>query len=150
MDSQVYHRKVDLVLVSLANLMNLIMVMVFIARILDVGRLLVVAYIWGIFILVLSATVTYNIKEKRSRWMVILPLLLLLFLIVEVLLDYILLPNFRYTALLGPYLLFYYVSSLAMVGYSFLVEKKYGFITLVTYFLSQIAAIVSYTQVGHG
>jgi hypothetical protein len=37
-----------------------------------------------------------------------------------------------------------------MIGYSFLANKRYGFVTLVTYFLSQIAALYSYLQVGHG
>ena len=72
------------------------------------------------------------------------------FLIIEVVLDYVLKSDFRNTSLIGPYLLLYYISILGMIGYSFLVEKKYGFITLVTYFLSQFAALYSYMKVGHG
>jgi hypothetical protein len=41
-------------------------------------------------------------------------------------------------------------ATLGMIGYSFLAERKYGFITLATYFLSQIAAVYSYFRVGHG
>jgi hypothetical protein len=150
MGQQISYRRVDLMLVGLANLMNLIMVYIFIGRILGMSRAVVVGYIWGIFILFFGGAILYNLKERRSRWMVILPLLLFLFLILEIILDYVLTIDFRYTALLGPYLLLYYVAILAMVGYSFIVEKKFGFITLGTYFLSQIAALISYTQVGHG
>jgi hypothetical protein len=75
---------------------------------------------------------------------------MVVFLIIEVVLDYILQYDFRNTSLLGPYLLLYYVSVLGMIGYSFAVQKKYGFITLATYFLSQIAAFYSYFKVGHG
>jgi hypothetical protein len=39
---------------------------------------------------------------------------------------------------------------MGMIGYSFAAQKKYGFITLATYFLSQIAALYSYFKVGHG
>jgi len=46
--------------------------------------------------------------------------------------------------------LLYYVSILGMIGYSFVAQKKVGFITLGTYFLSQIAAFYSYFKVGHG
>ena len=150
MIKRVNHRYLDLVLVSLANLMNLFMVVVFMTRVMNVDRMQFFGYVWGVFILLLGYGVVYNIKAKRGGWAIALPLLLFIFLVVEVLLDYIFAYNFRSTALLGPYLLLYYVSILAMIGYSFLVRKQYGFITLVTYFLSQIAAIISYIKVGHG
>jgi hypothetical protein len=72
------------------------------------------------------------------------------FLSVEVALDYILKCDFRSTLLLVPYLLAYYLSAMGMVGYSFLTERRYGFLTLVTYFLSQLAVFYSYLVVGHG
>ena len=37
-----------------------------------------------------------------------------------------------------------------MIGYSFLIERKLGIITLITYFLSQIGALYSYFKIGHG
>lgn len=65
-------------------------------------------------------------------------------------LDYVTRYEFRSTALLGSYLFLYYVSILGMIGYSFLAEKTCGYVTLATYFLSQIAALYSYFKVGHG
>ena len=143
-------RSIDLVAVSTANLFNIIMVIVFILRTMQTGHLQVVGIVWVVFIVMLAVVVFYNIRAKRGRWFVILPLLLEIFLLAEVALDYILKYDFRSTSLVGPYLLLYYVSILGMVGYSFFVEKKYGFITLVTYFLSQFAALYSYMKVGHG
>jgi hypothetical protein len=130
--------------------MNIIMVVVFLLRRMMVERLQAVGFIWAAFILVLAVVVALNIRAKRAWWAIALPLLLAIFLIVEVALDYIAKYDFRSTILLGPYLLLYYVSILGMTGYSFLTEKKYGFITLATYFLSQIAAFYSYFKIGHG
>lgn len=140
---------VDLTVIAVANLMNLIMVVVFLSRTALVPRIQIVGWIWGVFSLALAAAAVWNLRSKREWWAAVLPALLVLFLIVEILLDYILQLDFRSTRLLGPYLLLYYLSILGMVGYSFLVEKKYGAITLVTYFLSQIAALYSYFTVGH-
>jgi hypothetical protein len=39
---------------------------------------------------------------------------------------------------------------MGMVGYASQVEQRLGFITLATYFLHQIAALYSYSRVGHG
>jgi len=103
-----------------------------------------------VFIAVLAVVVFQNIRAKRGRWFTLMPALFGIFLIVEVILDYVLKIDFRNTGLLTPYLILYYASILGMIGYSFLVEKKYGFITLVTYFLSQFAALYSYMRVGHG
>ena len=150
MNERTSYRSTDLVVVALANLMNVIMVVVFILRAMKVGRLLVVGLVWAAFILVLAAVVVWNIRARRAWWTIALPLLLAIFLIVEVALDYILKYDFRSTFLLGPYLLLYYASIMGMIGYSFLTQKKFGFITLVTYFLSQFAALYSYSRVGHG
>jgi hypothetical protein len=141
---------IDLLAIAVANLLNLIMVPIFLLRTQKVEHPQVVGVIWIVFTLFLAFVVVFNLKVKREWWSVVFPLLLGVFLLVEVVLDYIVKYDFRSTSLLGPYLLLYYVSILGMIGYSFLTEKKYGFITLATYFLSQIAALYSYIKVGHG
>ena len=150
MNKRASQRTVDLVVVAVANLMNMIMVVVFLSRSMMVERLQVVGFIWGALILVLAAVVVLNVRAKREWWAIVLPLLLVVFLIVEIVLDYIIQYDFRSTILLGPYLLLYYVSIMGMIGYAFLTEKKLGFITLATYFLNQIATFYSYFKVGHG
>lgn len=144
------YRLIDLIAVAVANLFNLILIPVFILRSLQVERLQIVGYIWTAFILVLLAVVVLNGRAKREWWAIVLPALLALFLIFEVVLDYILKYDFRGTWLIGPYLLLFYTSIMGMIGYSFLTEKKLGFITLATYFLSQIFVFYSYFKVGHG
>ena len=150
MSSRDLDRKVDLVVFSLANLMNLILVGVFLARAAGTPRIGFLGLVWAGFIVALSAVVVLNTRARRAWWTVALPALLIAFLILEVLLDYILRLDFRSTRLLGPYLLLYYLALLGMIGYSFQIGKRYGFITLVTYFINQIATFYSYVRVGHG
>jgi hypothetical protein len=130
--------------------MNLIMVAIFLSRVAGVPRSGFIALIWVAFIIVLAAIVYRNARDRREWWSVVLPLLLVAFLILELVLDYILQIDFRNTRLLGPYLLLYYLALLAMIGYTFKIGRRYGFITLATYFLNQIATFYSYSQVGHG
>jgi hypothetical protein len=147
---QASYWSIDLLAVAAANLMNLVMVVVFLLRTVRTGRVVLVGLVWVALILVLGVIVTLNIKVLRPWWAIVLPALLLVFLVVEVALDYVAGYDFRSTWVLGPYLGLYYVSILGMIGYSFLAKREYGFVTLATYFLSQIAALYSYLQVGHG
>jgi uncharacterized membrane protein YoaK (UPF0700 family) len=142
---------VDCTLFAIANLVNILMIGIFLSR---PRRLRHVEYLLGIVLLTLAIplaiSVVLNRVGKREWWTIVLPSLLIVFLIVEFILDYILKLNFRNTSLLWPYLLLYYLSLWGMIGYSFLIGKPYGFITLVTYFLHLGATWYSYSRVGHG
>ena len=144
-------RIVDYALFAIANLVNILMVGIFLSRPRRLRRL---EYTLGIVLLTLAIPLTIsialNLVGKREWWTVVLPSLLVVFLILELILDYILKLEFRNTRLLWPYLLLYYLSSWGMIGYTFLVGKPYGFITLVTYFLHLGATWYSYSRVGHG
>lgn len=118
------YRSVDLAVVAVANLMNLIMVAVFALRTMRVEHPQVVGLVWVGLILVLTAVAGINVRASREWWAIALPLLLVVFLIVEVVLDYITEFESRSTILLGPYLVLYYLSALGMIGYSFATEKK--------------------------
>ena len=150
MNTKISSRTVDLVVVMLANLVNVIMVYIFLMRIQGVQHPLIFGWVWGAFAILLVGAFGLNARAKREWWFILIPLLLALFLILEIVLDYILQIEFRSTWILGPYLLLYYAAIMGMIGYAFLTEKKYGFITLATYFASQIAALFSYINVGHG
>ena len=141
----------DIIVFSVANLMNLIMVGIFISRSRgNSDHAIIIGWVWVVFILALTGVVVSNIRNGREGWTYVLPCILIAFLSLEIVLDYILKIEFRTTRLLGPYLLLYYAAIFGMIGYTFRIGKKYGFITLITYFLGQIAAFHSYTQVGHG
>lgn len=144
------YRKVDLPVFGLANLFNFIMVFVFLARIRGASHLPFVGLLWGVFVLILVILTALNTTAGRDWWAIVLPALFAVFLMLEILLDYILKLDFRSTRLLGPYLLLYYLSLFGMIGYTFQIGKTYGFFTLVTYFIHQAATFHSYFRVGHG
>lgn len=149
--SQIDYRTLDIAMFVIANLVNVLMIGIFLSRPKGLDR---VEYVLGLILLVLglpaAAIAVLNGLAGREWQFIVLPALLVLFLMVELLLDYILKLDFRRSRLLGPYLLLYYVALMGMIGYAFLVEQVYGFITLVTYFLNLAATAYSYRKAGHG
>jgi hypothetical protein len=145
------YQTTDLAVVICANIFNLMMVAIFSLRI---GNYQTAERIVGLvqfpLAIVFGISAIYNWVNGREIWMVVLPGLMVIFILVELLLDYILKVPFRSTRLLWPYLLFYYTAQMGLIGYSFLVNQAYGFITLATYFLSLGATGYSYSKVGHG
>lgn len=150
METQPSGKIPDALIISAANVFNLLMVGIFYARTRGASHPLSVGFIWSGLIILVAAAGVINLQSGRDWWSYILPLILILFLALELLLDYILRIEFRSTTLLAPYLILYYVAILGMIGYAFLSRKIWGYFTLATYFLSQIAALYSYFLVGHG
>jgi polyferredoxin len=150
MNSSLY-RVVDLGVFAAANLINLLLTVMFVAR----GRrnrkvesstgLAVVA-----LAVPLAAAAVLNALGRRAWWTWALPLLMVAFCVVEYLLDYALKVEFRDTRAMKPYLLLYYLALMSLIGYSFLVGKIYGYATLLTYFVHMGATAYSYGRVRHG
>jgi hypothetical protein len=127
---------IDLVVVVAANLFNLLMTAIFLTRPKGWKRFERIAGLVMVSMaLPLGAAVILNLQFQRAWWFIVLPLPLILHCIVELLLDYILKLDFRRGRLLGPYLALFYLGQLGMIGYAFVVEPVYGFVTLATYFL---------------
>jgi hypothetical protein len=142
---------VDLAFVIIANLVNLLVAAIFVVRV--QGWTLAERGL-GITVMAMAlpvgAGIVLNALARRPWWTIALPALLVLFCGVELLLDYVLHLNFRYTRLLWPYLTSYYLALIGMMGYSFGVGKLYGFTTLGTYLVNLAATWYSYSRVGHG
>jgi hypothetical protein len=151
MTSQVSFQIADMVMVVIANAVNLLMVGIFLSRPPGWKR---VEYVLGIVLMALGvpalAAIVLNAVGQREWWSFVLPIPLVLLCGVELLLDYILKLPFRQTWLLGPYLGIFYLAQFGLIGYAFLVGKVQGFVTLGTYFLSLLATWYSYSRVGHG
>jgi small-conductance mechanosensitive channel len=139
------YKRIDLIVVYLANLINVIMVFLFVARISALsqveGFLGVVAMIMGFC---LGYIAFINRRNKRDKWETYLLIPIFLFFTVELVLDYILDFNFRSTALAGPYVLFYYVGLWGLIGYAFRFDRKWGFLTLITYFLNMFLSVLQH------
>ncbi len=144
---------VDLIVFVIANLVNLIMIAIFLARVAAHGRGRV-ERILGLILIGLGvpvvAVIGLNAAGGRTWWLSVLPMPLVAFLLLDLVLDYILKADFRRSAVLGPYLALYYLALLGMTGYAFAVGKVYGMATLVTYFLNLGATWYSYSRTGHG
>jgi hypothetical protein len=143
--------KLDLVVVIIANLLNLILSLIFLNRVF--GRAAWEHWLgYGTLIMALPLTIIAiaNLVGRRSWAFWVLPLVMVAYLTVEFVLDYWLKFNFRQSAWLGPYLLLYYLALFAMIGYAFLAGKPYGFVTLATYFINLAATFFSYARAGHG
>jgi hypothetical protein len=151
MTSKVDFKIIDLGVFIIANLVNILLVGIFLARPMGLKK---VEYILGLVMVSMILPVGFafllNALRRREWWTIVLPLLLILFLVIEMLFDYVLKLDFRSTALLWPYLVVFYVALMGMIGYSFLIKKSFGYVTLCTYFLSLLATWYSYAKVGHG
>jgi hypothetical protein len=142
---------IDVGLAVIANLANLLLVGIFLSRPAGRSRIeFVLGLIFVALALPLTGAVLLNALAGRPWWTIALPIPLIQFCGAELILDYLLRLDFRHSELLRPYLLLYYVSLVAMVGYAFGVGKVAGLITLGTYALNLAATWYSYSRVGHG
>ena len=143
------YRKTDLFVVIAANVINIAMAVLFSARL---GGLFPVERSMGVLVVCLGFALGYvaysNRKNKRDKWEVVLLLPVVFFSIVEVIVDYILTADWRSSAFVGPYLLLYYGSLWMLIGYAFRFERKWGFITLATYFLNMFLSLYQYAVLG--
>jgi hypothetical protein len=141
----------DFAVFIIANLANLLLALMFLLR--GGGRPKTgsaigwAAVILGIPLLVIAIL---NAAWARPWWTFVLPGLLILYDAVEFLLDDLLKFDFRRSRWLGPYLGLYYLALMGMIGFAFAVDKSYGFITLVTYFINLAATAWSFARVQHG
>ncbi len=142
---------VHLLIVICANIFNLLIVGIMLSRPKGWSKL---EYNLGLInttlVIPLGFGVIVNLINILEWWTIVLPALLIGFLILEYILDYRLKSNFRQTRWLGPYLLIFYLAQWGLIGYAFGVDQIYGFITLLTYFLSLGATAYSYAKVRHG
>jgi hypothetical protein len=142
---------VDLILFLVANLVNLLIIGIMLSRPFGLKRLERILGVGAVACAVPAGlALLLNAMGGREWWAILLPALFVAYLVLELILDYVLRLDFRHTRLLWPYLLVYYVALNAMIGYTFLVNEAFGFVTLATYLLGLVATWYSYSQVGHG
>ena len=140
----------DLAVIAIANVANLLMAGVFVARARKYPQL--ARYYLGIPLLVLGVPIGWIVVANglggRPWWTISLPLFFLAFLALELVLDYVRRAEFRQSRLVGPYLALYYVGFMLLIGYSFLAGGSLGFVTLATYF-AMLGATAYYFASGH-
>jgi hypothetical protein len=102
----------------------------------------------GIVVMIMGFALGYiaflNKKNKRDKWEAYLLIPIFLFFIVDLFLDYLFPSDFRSTLIAVPYVLLYYIGLWGLIGYSFRFDKKWGFVTLATYFLNMTLSILAH------
>lgn len=147
MSTGILLQMVDQVVVVAANLFNLLMTAIFLARPRGWKRFERIAGLVMVSLAVpLGTAAVLNLVNERPWWFVVLPLPLLLHCVAELLLDYVLKLDFRRTRLLGPYLALFYLGQWGLIGYAFVVKPLYGFVTLATYFLCLAATRYAHSK----
>ena len=147
MSTGILLQMVDQVVVVAANLFNLLMTAIFLARPRGWKRFERIAGLVMVSLAVpLGTAAVLNLVNERPWWFVVLPLPLLLHCVAELLLDYVLKLDFRRTRLLGPYLALFYLGQWGLIGYAFVAKPLYGFVTLATYFLCLAATRYAHSK----
>ena len=140
---QTDHRKLDLIVVCLANFINVIMAILFTARIFGFSQ---AVYASGILVMIMGFVLGYvaflNKRNKRDKWEVYLLIPIFVFFIADLFLDYLFPSDFRSTPIVGPYISLYHIGLWGLIGYGFRFDKKWGFVTLTTYFLNMTLSII--------
>jgi hypothetical protein len=128
----------DLTLFFIINSANIIISTIFILRVKKPGfeHILGILYVvLGIPTLIIAII---NILFLREWWFWIFPLLFLIFIVFELIIDYVKKIEFRNPRnkkILIPYLILYYVSIILMWGLTWTLGILYGAITGISYFL---------------
>ena len=106
---------------------------------------------FGLIVVLLSIPFTISliiyIKKKAEKKITISLAIILFYLFLEIVLDYILKIPFRdILALHIPYIIIFYAAAFSIIGVSFNINRKIGFIVLTT-FLILIGCLI-YTYLG--
>jgi hypothetical protein len=142
---------IDLMVFASANLYNMLLVVVFLARTGEAKALERRAGFLSVLLSIpLLMAALLNANDQREWWTIILPLPTALHCLVELYVDYLRPSDFRHTSWLWPYLILFYLGQWLLVGYTFLVSQTLGMFTLVTYFICLAATFYSYRKVKHG
>lgn len=142
---------VDFWVVVIANLFNIFLSAMFLLRVFKPGKLAsAFGWISVAMAIPLGLAAWFNLSHGRAWNFWVLPLITVLYCVVEFCLDGIFQVDFRRNRWLGAYLLVYYAGLMALIGYAFCVNSTSGFITLITYFINLAATAFSYSRVKHG
>jgi len=100
-----------------------------------------------IIMLIIPFAYTLNrfLKDNEDKWIIYSNAVIILYLLIELLLDYVLLIPFREILLMHiPYILVFYGAEFSIIGVSFRLNRRMGFIVLFTFFVLLGCLVFSY------
>lgn len=129
---------------------NLLIAAMFIARVIAPDRARTFGFVGTAMGVPLAAAAILALVRGGDTWDVVLPVVFVVFAVVEVLVDAVLEVEVRTTRWLWPFLILFYLAEWAVIGAAFRVGAGAGFAVLVSYFVCLAATAWSYRKVGHG
>ena len=131
------HKLNDILFIASAIIFNIGVSGVYLSSKFDNG---VLRQTFGAIVILLSIPFTISligyIKEKAEKKIIISLVIILLYLVLEIILDYILKIPFRdILALHIFYIIVFYAAAFSMIGVSFNINRKMGFIVLITFLI---------------
>ena len=125
----------DIIFIISSIIFNISVSIIYIA--IKIGNLELVQVSGLIVILLIipfSITLIGYIKEKEEKKILISLVIIIFYLFLELLLDYILMIPFReILALHIPYIIVFYAADFSIIGVTFEKNKKMGFVVLLTF-----------------
>jgi hypothetical protein len=130
-------KPLDIVFICSAIVFNISVSILYIATKLDNVLLLrVCSAIVLALIFPFTSTLLGYTKEKAEKKILIAHLVILFYLFLELLLDYVLIIPFReILAIHVPYIIVFYAADFSMIGVSFNRNRKMGFVVTLTFWI---------------
>jgi hypothetical protein len=128
-------KSIDIIFITSSIIFNIAVSLVYLSTKLGIMELLRVAGLIVIFLMIpFTITLIGYIKEKAEKKIIISLAIILFYLVLELLLDYILLIPFRDIIVLHiPYIIIFYAAEFCIIGVTFDKNKKMGFVVLATF-----------------
>ena len=101
-----------------------------------------------ILLLIIPFTYTLNgfLKHREETRIIVSNALIIIYLLLELLLDYVLLIPFRENLVMHvPYILVFYAAEFSIIGVSFRLNRRMGFVILATFFVLLGCLVFSYS-----
>ena len=132
-----FHKLNDILFIASVIIFNIVVSGVYLSSKFDNGILLGT---FGTIVVLLTIPFTVSLvgylKDKTEIERIISLVIILLYLILEIVLDYIVKIPFRdILALHIPYIIIFYAAAFSMIGVSFNINRKMGFVVLTTFWI---------------
>jgi hypothetical protein len=129
------YKSQDIIFVFSAVIFNILVSVVYISTKLDLTALLQISgFIFISLIVPFTITLRGYMKKEAGKKTIISNMVVLLYLFLELVLDYVLKIPFReIVAIHVPYIIIFYAAEFSMMGVSFHVNRKAGFVVAITF-----------------
>jgi hypothetical protein len=125
----------DIIFVFSAVVFNILVSVVYVSTKLDLMALLQISgFIFISLIAPFTITLRGYMKKEAEKKIIISNMVVLIYLVLELVLDYVLKIPFReILAIHVPYIIIFYAAEFSMMGVSFHINRKAGFVVAITF-----------------